>query len=99
MSHTLVQVSQRSLKVQLAAYVLLAGVGGAVVIRGLSGIASYPLQVALSFSVTGLLLYPAYRLWKESRKHVPPSFLAHVKTNMAVALVIFAVMWLSTRSW
>jgi len=90
-----VQISRRDLDLQLAMYVLFAGAAGFLVQRGLSRlIAFYPALVALNFALTILLLYPAFRVWKQSRGRDTPKLLPLLRTLIPVSIAIFAATWL-----
>jgi hypothetical protein len=90
-----VQVSRRDLDLQLTMYVLFAGTAGFLVLRGLSRIIDfYPALVALNFALTALLLFPAFRVWKQSRGRETPKFLPLLRTLISVSIAIFAVTWM-----
>lgn len=90
-----VQVSRRDLDLQLAMYVLFAGAAGFLALRWLSRIvAFYPVLIALNFALTVLLLYPAFRVWKQSRGRDTPKFLPLLRTLIPVSIVISVATWL-----
>ena len=86
-----VQVPRRSLNLQLMLYVLFAGISVAATLSALRDFTTYPMACALSFFVSGLFLFPAFRVWKESRGRNTPSFGRFLRVTVPLAVVIFIV--------
>ena len=94
-----VHVPRRDLNLQLVVYALLAGGGGYVGATVLARFIEFrPLELAVNFAMTGCLLFPAYRVWKQSRGRERPRLVAFVGSLLTAATLIFALSWVAARS-
>ena len=97
-SDTFVQVSRRDLNLELAMYVVFSGAAAFLAMRRIGALIDYyPAHAALNFTLVALLLFPAFRIWKQSRGHATPRFTPFLRTLVAVSLLIFAGAWLLNR--